>query len=240
MDRLKLFRRIAIWVVVVSLSIAALTGISVILTGNGGVLEGRVMGTTGALGLFGVLVLCDLATLGKPFQWVGLIGIPVAAVAFVLWTMQTWDDGFWGSEALWRTLWISTLFAFALAHAALIVQLIVRPQPVVRWVVAATLATIGIYAAMGAYAFVSPEFSPGEGYWRTLSVVSILCVLGTIVSPVVGAILKPRETGSVRVTVDLPADLVARIDAAGPRDRTVAAALEQAFPAPANVPADLP
>ncbi|WP_345750367.1 hypothetical protein [Microbacterium rhizophilus] len=230
MDSLKIFRRVAIWVIVVSLSIAALTGIYVILTGDIGELAGRVMATTSAVGAFGILVLCDLAPLGKPFQWVGLVGMPVAAVAFVLWLVQIWaPERFWVFDPLWRWLWAATLFAFALAHASLIVQLILRPQPVVRWIVGATLATIGAYAVMGAITSLVPGFQPGDWYWRTLSVVVILCVLGTIVSPVVGAILGPRAADTVRVAVDLPHDLVARIDAAGPREETIAAALQRAF-----------
>lgn len=239
MNGLKQFRRVAIWVIVVSLSIAAVLGIYVILSGSSGELESDVMGTTGATGFFGVLVLAYLATLERPFRWVGLVGIPIAAITYAFALAWIWlnpEPGPW----FWEVLGSGVLLSVAIAHASLIVRLILRPQPLVRWVVGVTLATIAAYAILGILPIVVPEFEGGDAYWRALWIVAILCVLGTVVSPVLGAVLRTRESERTRVTIDLPADLLARIDAAGPRDLIVRSALEREFPAAPRTEATSP
>ncbi|GAA3646936.1 hypothetical protein [Microbacterium marinilacus] len=232
MDGLKLFRRVAIWAIVGSLSVAAVIGITVILTGAGGELEFKVMGTTAMLGALGVLVLCDLVTFGRPLQWIGIAGLPVAVVAFFLGVVLIWAPDAYRWDGTWRSLWVSALLSVALAHAALISRFLARPHPAVRTVVLATLVTIAGYAFLGGLPIVVDDMSPGDGYLRTLWVVVILCVLGTIVSPVIGAILRERPDHATRVVVDLPPALLSRIDAAGARDEVVVAALHRAFPAP--------
>ncbi|GGH38903.1 hypothetical protein GCM10010921_09800 [Microbacterium album] len=228
-----MFRRVAIWTVVVSLSIAALTGISVILTGDGGRLEVRVMGTTAAVGAYGIAVLCNLATLGKPYQWVGWLGLPISTLTIVIGVVLIWLPADSSVPEVWaRGTWAGILTTLALAHASLIVQLVRRPQAAVRGVVGATLATIAAYAVLGLIPILADDIRLGEGYWRALWVIVILCVLGTIVSPVIGAILRGRDADSAHLTIDLPADLLERIDATGDREHAVRAALHHAFPPP--------
>ncbi|WP_141879971.1 hypothetical protein [Homoserinimonas aerilata] len=232
--RTKALRRIAIIVVVVSLSVTALIGIITLLTGGDfGETQGRIMLTTLVIGVFGVLALCDLAIAGRRYEWAGYVGILASAAALAICLLLIWDDNSSQyPDALWKTLWLATIAATSLAQANLLLLLADRRRTAVRVGLWATLGLIALLAVLIALLVLTDGEIGSDGYARFLGTVAILDVLGTIVVPVIGAILRDggqeqpaRPDGELAVTLPPEtAEALTRIAAARGIPSTVLAA----------------
>lgn len=187
-------RRIAVVAVIVSLSITAVVGIVSLLTGEFGELQSRVLGTTSLVGAFSVLALCHLAVAGRPVRVVGFAGLALSAVALLFGLLLIWGDGFDWQAFEWFAVF--AVFAVSLAHANLLLLLAGRRQVAVRTMLVITLAAIACVALGIVMPLITDGRFPGddfESYWRLFGVIAIVDVLGTIVLPVVAAVLRPGE-----------------------------------------------
>lgn len=208
-------RRIAIIVIIVSLSISALIGIVTLLTGSGfGETQGKIMLSTLVIGVFGVLSLCDLAVAGKRYQWSGYLGIIASAVALAVGLYLIWSAG--GSEAqdtLWKTLALASIAAVSFAHANLLLLLANRRRTAVKVGLWATIGLIAALAILLALLIITDGDIGTDAYARLIGTVAILDVLGTIVVPVIGAILRDgaQVSGTVPLTILVPHELDARL-----------------------------
>ncbi len=235
-------RRLAVIVVIVAVSISAVLGIVLLLTGGWGDLQGRILLTTIVIAAFATTALCHLAQVNRPLRVVGFTGIAasVGALIPVLWII--WGDwGVWGVfgsvgyDWLWKSFAVLGILAASLAQANLLLLLASRRQRAVRLVLCVTLAAIAGVALMIWLPVLTDGEVPGDfgdSYWRIFGVVAILDVLGTIVLPVLGLVLKDSRAGLATFTAHIPADLIARIDATAAsrgatRDAVVVAALER-------------
>jgi len=227
-DRLHRLRRVAIIVIIVSLSVTALIGIITLLSASFGELQVRVMLSTLVIGAFSIIALCDLAIVGLRFRWSGLIGLALAVVALILTLVLIWwVSGAAPPEGLWKTTAILGLLAVSFAHANLLLQLGDRQRSVVRVGLWVTLGLIALLAILVIVLIVNQDVG-SDGYARLLGTVAILDVLGTIVVPVLGAFLRDGASGTRRLVLDVPAELDARLAAAGPtREAAALAALEK-------------
>ncbi|GAA1844475.1 hypothetical protein [Agromyces salentinus] len=193
------YRRIAIIVLVASLSITAVIGIVTLLSGEFGEVQGRVLLTTLVIAGASILALCHLTVIGRPVRAVGFVGLVTSAVALLLglvvvWTPWTVDVGDWVGDA-WRWFGVASILAASLAHANLLLLLSGRRRRVVRIALAITLSAIAIVAAMLILPILTDWAIPGpdgETYWRWFGVIAILDALGTIVLPVVALLLRDR------------------------------------------------
>jgi hypothetical protein len=212
-------RRVAIIAIVASLSITALVGIAVLLTGTDDDALDKVLVTALVLAAFSVTSLCHLAVVGRAPQivgFVGIVGIVASVCAFVAAEVLIWADNL-SSDANqnWsRTLGVLTVLALSLAHANLLLLLESRKRLIVRVGLKVTLTLIAL-VAIGIWIPILdngtfPD-SNSEWYWRVFGVVAILDALGTIVLPVTGAVLRdqPRR---IDHQLALPADLVERLE----------------------------
>ncbi|MFD6053899.1 hypothetical protein [Agromyces sp. NPDC060279] len=192
-------RRAAIVALVVSISLTAVVGIVVLLTGDFGEVQGRVLTTTLLVAGFSTVALCHLAVAGRPVRLVGFVGLAVSAIALVIGLVliwMPWDAWNDGSGELWRWFGVAGVLALSLAHANLLLLLAGRRHPVVRAAMAVTLAAIALVALLVILPILSDGRIPGDGgwdaYWRWFGVVAIVDALGTIVLPVVGLLLRDR------------------------------------------------
>jgi hypothetical protein len=209
-------RRVAVIAIVASLSITALVGIVVLLTGTDDDALDKVLITALVLAAFSVTSLCHLAVVGRAPQVVGFVGIIASACAFVAAEILIWTDNL-SSDANqnWsRALGVLTVLALSLAHANLMLLLESRTRFIVRVGLPVTLTLIAL-VAIGIWIPILdngtfPD-SNSDWYWRVFGVLAILDALGTIVLPVTGAILRdqPRR---VEHQLALPADLVERLE----------------------------
>lgn len=219
--RVQSIRRIAIIVVIVSLSASALIGIVTLLTGEFGEAQGRTMMTTLVIGIFGVLSLCDLAVAGKRYQWAGLVGILASAVALAVSLYLIWAEYDPDAADLWKVLAIASITAISFAHANLLLLLADRRRTAVRVGLWVTIGLIAVLAVLLALLVLTDGDIGSDGYTRLVGTVAILDVLGTIVVPVIGAILRegkavqggePKASGPLLLT--LPPELDERLTAA--------------------------
>jgi MFS family permease len=201
-------RKVIVRVTIGSFSLAALLGIfALLLGGEFGQNQFRVLLTTLLVGGASIAVLCYLATAGKPSQPVGVAGGVVVLVPFVTALLMIWGDAENGpSQAVLKTFGIGTTVAVTLAQTSLMLTLGERGRPGVRRILLGTLALAAVLAVMASALIAG--FTPAEDgyYYRLLGVVAILDVLGTVV---VAALMKfgGGDRERARVEVHLPPDL---------------------------------
>ncbi|WP_298039998.1 hypothetical protein [uncultured Microbacterium sp.] len=227
-SRVRGLRRAAIITAIVSLSAAALLGIAMILTGDWADISWRVMSTTAVVGAFSILVLADLAIVDREVGGIGWTGAGVATVAAVLSVIAIWIDTGIPSWML-RIILVTAIVGVATAVASLLLLLARRRHSAVRVLLPIELVLIGISTLMLVLPAATDGDIPGypaDGYWRLFAVIMILAVLGAVVLPVVGLILKAGEPiaegGPSPLSLDVPGDLADRLRAeAAATGRTV-------------------
>lgn len=200
--RLGAVRRTAIIVIVASLSITALIGIATLLIGDFGEVQSKIMLTTLVIGIYSIVLLCDLAVAGRRFEWAGYSGVLVSTVALVTCLMLVWGDfSGVGSEWIWKTFWLSLILGLSLAQANLLLLLGERKRPVVRTGLWTTITLIALLAALFWLLILTDGEVGSDAYGRLVGTVAILDVLGTIVVPVISKFLRDDR---VQPDADLP------------------------------------
>ena len=216
------FRRVAIIVIIVSLSITALIGIATLITGSYGELQGKIMLTTLIIGATSVVALCDLAVLGRHVRVVGIAGLLAAAVALVTALILTWGTD--SSEAVVKTFALAAIAAASIAHASLLLLLSERRRTVVRSGLWITVALIALLLVLLCIAILSNGQAWGDAYAKLVGTVAILDVLGTIVVPVVSLFLKDdgAEPTGAALNLTVPPALAMRLSRAAQEAGTTA------------------
>lgn len=224
------------WIVritIASFSVAALMGVTALITGNGfGDTENRILLTTLLVGVASVVVLCCLATADTSAQPVGIAGGLAAVVATGAALVIIWAS--WETEpplALGRTFGVAAIAAATLAQSSLLLTIGPHRTRLVLRLLAGTLVMAAVLAGLTSALVLG--FEPhGSGYPRLIGVVAILDVLGTVV---VAALAKfggraERATAGLQVPDDLAARVVAEAAATGRRPEEVLRdALEEAL-----------
>jgi hypothetical protein len=218
---LKGMRRATVIAIIVAFALSALIGIYALLTGQINETVSRILGTTAIIGLVSVSILCHLAIVGRAIRVVGFVGIAASLVACVaalvmLWT--TWGDS-WDAQAVWgKALLLSALLAGFLAQANLLLLLSTRRNRVIRITLQTTLIIISlVYLGVALITLTDGHIAEGwqEGYSRMIGVFAILDALGTVLSPVLGLVLKSKEpagsTETVKLLVTVSAEAGARL-----------------------------
>ena len=210
---MKKLRSLIVKLVIGSFSIAALMGIIALLAGGSfGDTEGRILLTTVVVGVTSIAALCYLSTAEKPFQLVGVVGGAVSLFPFALALWMTWDDSY--SNDLWRILGIGITVAASLAQASLLLALAYDSRPIVRRLLLATLAIIGVVAVL-IIILLANDFEVDDTYWRLFGVAAILDTLGTVT---VAALQKfvpvqPKPESPNSEGLDLESEVNATLDA---------------------------
>lgn len=209
-------RRAAFIVAIASLAIAAVIGIIMILTGDVDEIRWKIMGTTLIVGALCILALADLTLVGRDVGWVGWVGVLFAAVAAGLAIDAIWS-GRDGPEFVFRLLSTTSITAVALALACLLLQLLRHRHRIVRALLPVEIVLIGVATLMLVLTAATDGEIPGadgDWYWRVFWAVLILVVLGAVVLPIVGLVLRGHGSGaSAALTVQLPADLAEAVAA---------------------------
>jgi hypothetical protein len=234
---LRLARRIAVIAIVVSLSATALIGIVTLFSGDFGDIQARVMFSTLMIAGFSITVLCHLAVVGRALQVVGFVGVGFSVVALATSLVLLWRDSYFyeDTDFLVKTAGVTAVLAISFAHANLLLLLGQRRNRVVRVLLYVTVALVAIVALLVCLPIATGGEIPGndgDTYWRLLGVAAILDVLGTIVLPVTGRLLRDDRAARLELTLSehLDARLSAAAQAAGTSKAEAAiAALESAL-----------
>ncbi|GAA1705254.1 hypothetical protein GCM10009808_24020 [Microbacterium sediminicola] len=219
-------------VIVVSYSIAAVAGILVLLGGSEGEFVWKILSTTAIVGAFSVATLACVALWGRAAQLFGAIGVAVTVASAALAITLVWLDRDAG-ETVSRLLVTGILLSAAWALASLLLLLVTRQRPAVRWGLVATLAVIAVMTLIAVLGVWWDDLSGWEDYPRILGVFGILAALGVVVVPVLALLMPdtPRESAG------LPPALAAQLTAAAARrgitvDELVAPVLVEPAPDP--------
>ncbi len=196
-------RRAVVRLTIGAFSLAALMGVAALLRpGHFGDTEGRILLTTLIVGADSVLNLCFLAPVGARSRLIGAAGgvaaIVAAACALIFaWPLWQQDPG----RGLVRTFGVAVVVALTLAQFSLLLA-VVRRRPAVVRLLAATLVAGTVLAGLVIALILGWNASDTGG--RTIGVVAILDVLGTVVTMALGVFLRDeprREDGSLQVTL---------------------------------------
>ncbi len=222
-------RRAAIVVIITALVVAAGLGIAALLSGEFGELQSRVLTTTLVVAGFGTTALCHLAVVARRVRVVGFTGLAASAAAAVTALVLIWADlDEFLAPAVGRTFGVLTVVAVSLAQVNLLLLLARRRHPGIRVSLGVTLAAVAVVAGMLIPPIATDGAVPGddgEWYWRWLGVVGILDALGTIALPILGLVLRTRPEAPAATTIELPADVAARLAEEAARRDTTADAL---------------
>ena len=173
--------RVALIALLAALAMNALIGIIIVLKGDFGDTEGKLLGTTFGLALFTVLAIPSTVQLGRArFYALSGFGISVSVIAFILAVSAIWSDGAFDDVFLTKLMVTFGVMAFASNHAALLLLASATPK-VIKVTLFATI-TMLVVIAVALITSVWLEDLPKE-IARPLTVFAILDVLGSMAVP---------------------------------------------------------
>jgi hypothetical protein len=202
-------RRAVLAVTISSFSIAALMGIGALLgAGDFGETSVRVLVTTVVVGCASVITLCCLVAVGGRFQVVGVSGVLLALATAALGLLMIWSPSEDVIDSLLQTFGVAVAASVTMAQVCLLLGLAGarRSLAPVMW------ATVSL--ALVVFCMVSTLITgyddPADGFFRTLGIVGILDVLGTLVTIAVGVFGRSDDRA---LTFTIPPAVVARVQA---------------------------
>ncbi|HEY7359233.1 MAG TPA: hypothetical protein VH642_00385 [Streptosporangiaceae bacterium] len=177
-----------------SLSATAALGITAVLwTGLGGT-GIKILASAVAADIASLLALCCTGRVSSAWQRViQVTGVLSACLGLATGLYLIWWEaiGFGPAEAIGRAAGVLFILAAASAHACLVLPLRSRGR-LARAVVTGTVICTAAAAELIANYVLVPNFDPGNGYTKALTVILILDVLGTILVLLLHRLGPPR------------------------------------------------
>lgn len=204
-------RRLLLGAIAAALTATALLAVGILLAGDFGETEGRILGTTLLVAAYGLLalpagLLVDqrrLAALAATVLGLALAGFALAVAA--IWTPDAPD-------ALGKTSATITVFAVAFSQTAALVARR-RPAPAaVRRLFALSVALVLVVATM-VTVLVWAELD-GGGYARILAAVAVLDVLVVALQPILTLARARPTVYALRVAVEDDGEVATIVEAA--------------------------
>lgn len=201
-------RRIFLWTMIVSLSLAAAMGIAAILLPQFGRTQERTLVTSLIVGLFSLPALGSAIVIGRRklvgWMWAGLV---CTLLAMALWLVLVWADSWFQRD--WEHI-VNPAASFTVASVVLaqagLLMLLRFEQSAFAMVRMATIICSAILGSVIVLVIWFELDDPEVG--KLVAVLAILAVCGTIVTPVLGLIQMlqrraSRESIPSRVNIDL-------------------------------------
>lgn len=204
--------RILLLAVVVSLSAAALLAIGILLFGEFGDTEGRILGTTALIAFYGLLAL----PAGVLFDQARLAGLATTLLALAAVGLSLALAAIWSGEPpeeLGKSVATVTAFAAALTQtSALAARRRERDPRVVRRLFAVSVALAVVLAALvtaGAWAEIDRQ-----GYFRIVAALAVLDALLVALQPILALTRPVGGVHRLRVLAEPGGEIVATVEAA--------------------------
>lgn len=202
-----------LWIVIVSLSLAALLGIIVILFPDWIGADEEILITALLLGVYSLPSLaCSIVLSRRRIHWAMWLGVVCSPVAWMLWQPHIWGNpSRWSSSFEWEVfLWKApttlTLLAVWAAHLGMLSLLRLDRL----WFRRGRVATLSIAVALGGLStfLVWAEFDD-DWFLRAMAVLAILGGCGTIVTPIFALLdALHRRASRQSIPTDLTVQLV--------------------------------
>jgi hypothetical protein len=165
-----------------ALSLAALVAIGILLFGDFGETEGKILLTVLAIAGYSLLGLAATTALGREPLWLAPTGLGVSAVGFVLAVSLIWTTP--EGSVLGRLMGTFLVLAVAMAHAALLLLLTRHAGgTAAEQVRRVTLVASSVLTAMLVVILLA-DWEPPELYGRLMGAVAVLAVLGSLLVPI--------------------------------------------------------
>jgi hypothetical protein len=209
-------RKFLLRLVIFSLSATAVLGIISVLWAGLGETGTKILGSAIAADAASFLALCCTGRATSAWQRaIQLTGIVSACLGLAAGIYLIW----WGmtagglGEGIGRATAALFILAAASAHASLLLPLRSHGR-LARTVVTATVICTAAAAELIANYALVPNFDPGNGYTKALTVILILDVLGTILLLLLHRLGPPRADAA-------PPEIAARNPSPSPPDTTM-------------------
>lgn len=205
------WRRLLVLAVIASLAVTAALAIGILLLGDFGETEARVLGTTFAISVASLLALPGAQLLDQqravPLAWVTVV---LAAVAFVVFEHTIWTDE--ESSTAWKRVGTVAVFAVATTQiAALTSRLKADDRQSVRAVYLVTVG-LGLLLAVLATAAMWEEIE-SETFYRSLAALAVLNVFLVVLQPLLRRL--GGEPSNYRVRIDVKPGGLQELDLSG-------------------------
>ena len=175
-------KRIFLYLLIASVSISALLGIVVILFGNFGETESKIMLTNLAVVCVSILGLaCGVAFEASGGKILPGLGIVSSLVAGITWIILIWAERYSG-EAFAKFVMTATLLAVAFSHLSLIS--LARLDKKFQWAKAVIFICVGTIVLISLGLIWLTDSFDSEFFFRLLGVLAITASALTIVIPV--------------------------------------------------------
>jgi hypothetical protein len=224
---LKGLRRVLVVIIIAAFAAAAAIGIWTIVTGGNQNSEtvSKVLATTALIGGVSLTSLCHLAIIGRAIRYVGFVGLIASVATLVTGLMMIWQD--WSAtdnyefmNNLGKAFQLSLVAAIFLAQVNLLLLLSNRVHRAIQISLYVTFAAIVVVYGLLAWGILGQDvWMQFPDMWKYLAIAAIIDALGTVVTPVLGLVLKktePQADGGAKVTVHLTAEQVLNLRAAHP------------------------
>lgn len=193
-------RRVFLWAIIVSFSLAALAGIAVLLGAELGETGGRVILSTVTVGAFGLAMLCCGAVLDRPERMVGAVGIAISALSLLfslvlIWAYEDWD---WRAAQI---LFSGITLTAALSFVSLLVVMTRHRDQLIRVLLPITLALFALGTALILWAVWEGPGIDTEFFGRMTGIVLILVVLSGVTTPIL-SLLRGRSDESTTPPIE--------------------------------------
>lgn len=189
-------RRVFLWTIIVSFSLAAIAGIAVLLGAELGDTGARVIASTTVVGAYGLAMLCCGAVLDRQERLIGTVGLGVSALSLGLSLILIWSDGEW-SWRLFQTLLTGITLTVALSFVSLFLALTRYRDKLIRGLIPVTLALFTLATAVVLWSVWEGPGIETDLFGRALGIVLILAVLSGVSTPILSTLRgKTVEAGS--------------------------------------------
>jgi hypothetical protein len=193
------WKRLLVLAVIASLAVTAAMAIGILLLGDFGETEARVLATTFAISVASLLALPGAQLLDQeravPLAWATLV---LAGLAFLVFEHTIWTDE--NSSTAWKR--VGTVAAFAVATtqvAALTTRLKADDRQAVRAVYFVTVG-LGYFVAVLAASAMWEEID-SETFYRTLAALAVLNVFLVVLQPLLRRLGGEPAMHRVRIEV---------------------------------------
>lgn len=193
-------KKIFLTVLIVSVAVSAVVGIVVILVGNFGEFESRVLLTTFSITCASILGLaCGPAYESGRGRAVSLTGIVLAVLAGISWIILIWTDADLG-EFVIKSIMTVTVLAVTFAHVSLV--LMARLEKKFLWALYTLYLSVAALAGLVLSLIWFTEAFESDLTFRMLGVLSILVAALTILLPVLHK-LSDTKTDPAKIDAEI-------------------------------------
>ncbi len=173
-------QRIALWIVIASVSISALLGILALLAGDFGDTQWKVLGTTTSVTGASVLAMAATTAWGRRYiWWLAPLAAASGIVGFAIVVAGIWVDPS-GNDVWWQSAITLIVVASAASYAALVSRAVLAGA--LRWALSVAYVADALLALTVIVAVWADNAS--DDTWRRIGVLAIVQASATVLLPV--------------------------------------------------------